>query len=126
MSILFHWKYLNIPYLSYDIKVTPDFEAFTFKGEIVIHLKTKPELEKDCKEIVMHAKELCFISASFTIAGKDEPAVKAEEFRDNKKATTVTFVFPETVPASSTVILTIQYMGFLNNQVRYHTYATFE
>ena len=69
----------------------------------------------------MHAKELCFVSASFVTkdGNANSAPVEAEEIRDNKKATTVTFVFPETatVPASSTILLTIHYVGFLNNQM---------
>ena len=99
----------------YDLKLTPDLEAFTFNGDITIELTTSADLEKDCKEIVMHAKELCFISASFVVAGA--AAVEAEEIRDNKKATTVTFSFPEAIPASSTITLAIKYIGFLNNQM---------
>ena len=99
------------------MKLGPDLEAFTFDGFIAIELETSADLEKDCKEITMHAKELCFISASFTVVGSDAPPVEAEEIRDNKKATTVTFVFPETIPASSSVVLAIKYIGFLNNQM---------
>jgi puromycin-sensitive aminopeptidase len=35
----------------------------------------------------------------------------------NFKATTVTFVFPEALPASSSITLTIDYTGILNNQM---------
>lgn len=97
----------------YDIKLTPDLTAFTFQGEVSIQLETSADL-KDCKEITMHAKELCFISASFTADGK---TVEAEHINDNKKATTVTFVFAENVPSSSTIVMNISYIGFLNNQM---------
>jgi puromycin-sensitive aminopeptidase len=101
----------------YDLKLTPDLEAFTFKGEISIELETSADLDGDCNEIVMHAKELCFISASYRVSGNESPAVEAQEINDNKKATTVTFVFPNSIPASSTIIMRISYMGFLNNQM---------
>jgi aminopeptidase N len=35
----------------------------------------------------------------------------------NLKSTTVTFGFPEALPASSLIVLTIDYAGFLNNQM---------
>ena len=68
----------------YDIKLTPDLEAFTFSGEETVELNTSSELGESCKEIKMHAKELCFISASFkVIKTKGEKveaaAVNAEE-----------------------------------------------
>lgn len=101
----------------YDIKLTPDFEKFTFDGEVTIHLETTDTLEKACKDITMHAKELCFLSASVQVTGGG-PAVEAVEIRDHKKETTITFVFPDgTIAPSSTLVLHIQYIGFLNNQM---------
>jgi len=43
--------------------------------------------------------------------------VEAEEIRVNMKATTVTFLFPSNIPPSSKLELTIDYTGFLNNQM---------
>jgi len=76
---------------------------------------TSADLDEGCKEIVMHAKELAFISASFSTNGG--ASVDSDEINDNKKANTVTFVFPESIPASSEITLTINYIGFLNNQM---------
>jgi len=102
----------------YDVKITPDLEAFTFTGEIVVQLTTSADLDKECCEIVMHAKELCFVSASYVVVGVDGGAsVDAEQINDNKKSTTVTFIFPTPIPPSSTLTLTIHYLGFLNNQM---------
>mmetsp|Transcript_10729 Transcript_10729/g.12665 ORF Transcript_10729/g.12665 Transcript_10729/m.12665 type:complete len:152 (-) Transcript_10729:11-466(-) len=102
----------------YDVKITPDLEAFTFTGEMVVQLTTSADLDKECCEIVMHAKELCFVSASYVVVGVDGGAsVDAEQMNDNKKATTVTFIFPSPIPPSSTLTLTIHYLGFLNNQM---------
>lgn len=78
---------------------------------------TSADLEKECTEIGIHTKELSFISASFVVAGKDGTTVEAEEIRDNKKATTVTFASPEAIPASSTITRTIKYVRFVNNQM---------
>lgn len=67
----------------------------------------------------MHAKELAFHSASYRSAAAtvDVAAVEAEEIRTNLKATTVTFVFPQALPADSEVDITILYAGVLNNQM---------
>ena len=103
----------------YDIKLTPDLDAFTFAGECKIKLSTAADLGPDHKEIIMHAKELCFASASYVRTEGDATtsSVDAEEIRVNTKATTVTFVFGTAIPANSTIYLTIKYTGFLNNQM---------
>mmetsp|Transcript_17250 Transcript_17250/g.23737 ORF Transcript_17250/g.23737 Transcript_17250/m.23737 type:complete len:895 (-) Transcript_17250:165-2849(-) len=103
----------------YDIKLTPDLEKYVFTGEAKMGLTTTEDLDGSCKEIVMHAKELCFVSASFVVVGEEGvgPKVEAEEIRVNMKATTVTFIFPENIPASSKLEVTIDYTGFLNNQM---------
>lgn len=102
----------------YDVKITPDLEAFTFAGEVSIGISTSADLDEKCKEIVMHAKELCFISASYTIDGGATAApIKAEQISVNMKTTIVTFTFPGPIPASSKLLLKIEYIGFLNNQM---------
>ena len=56
-------------------------------------------------EIIMHAKELCFASASFVVKGGDgEKKKDAEEIHVNFKATTVTFVFGDKIPVNSTLV----------------------
>uniref|UniRef100_A0A7S3P4T9 Aminopeptidase n=1 Tax=Amphora coffeiformis TaxID=265554 RepID=A0A7S3P4T9_9STRA len=104
----------------YDLALEPDLEAFTFKGKVVISFAIdadKLDDEEVAKTITLHAKELTFISASYSI--DDDPTViPAEEIRVNLKATTVTFYFgtPLTTNASR-VRLTIEYTGFLNDQM---------
>lgn len=100
----------------YDIKLTPDLEKFTFQGEISVQLETTADLN-ECKSIVMHAKELCFISATLVVDKERFAPMEAQEIVDNKKATTVTFTFAKDLPASSTMTLSIEYIGFLNNQM---------
>jgi len=109
----------------YDIKITPDLDAFTFTGEMVVKLSTSADIAKDCCEIVMHAKELCFVSASYVVVGGEDgesesengASFAAEQMNDHKKATTITFIFATPLPPSSTLRLTIHFIGFLNNQM---------
>lgn len=73
--------------------LTPDLEAFTFQGVAKIdftvdHTKLN---ETNSKEISLHAKELCFASASYE-AG-DGTTVVAEEIHFNTKTTIVKFLF---------------------------------
>lgn len=63
----------------YDIKLEPDLSSFTFNGEVSILLTTSDDLDADCKQIVMHAKELCFITASFVEEKAGSSKVEAEE-----------------------------------------------
>ena len=58
----------------------------------------------------MHAKELCFATASYVIeGGVMEEKREAVEIRDNKKETVVTFVFEEDIPKGAKLVLTIEY-----------------
>ena len=61
----------------YDIKITPNLETFTFVGEQTIVVETSDDIDKECKEVTMHAKELCFISCSFSVG--DAVTVEAIE-----------------------------------------------
>lgn len=57
----------------------------------------------------MHAKELCFASASYVVKnGSGEEEVLADEINVNMKETTVTFVFGKVLPSNATLILSIQ------------------
>ncbi|KAL7538749.1 hypothetical protein ACHAXR_008772 [Thalassiosira sp. AJA248-18] len=101
----------------YDLKFSPDFENFTFAGDTNIELTTTSSVNVG-NEIKMHAKELCFATASYVVKGVGDGEEKvADEIRVNIKETTVTFVFGENLPANASLILSIQYTGFLNNQM---------
>jgi len=103
----------------YDLKVTPNFDTFTFDGDVAIVLTVqKDQLVGDLKrQVTMHSKELCYVSASFSSSANPK-AVTAEEIHVNLKATTVTFCFPEDISADvESITLSIQFSGFLNNQM---------
>jgi aminopeptidase N len=104
----------------YDLKLTPDLEKFTFDGIITVFLKTdasKLKADEDGKEITLHSKELLYKDAKVTLA--DGKTLTAEQIIVNIKATTVTFVFAESVVDSSNsdIQLTIDFVGCLNNQM---------
>lgn len=104
--------------LSYDLKVTPDMTAYTFDGIVSIAMSTGESFsDEESKQITLHSKELLYRSAEFRVEGDSAKTVKAEEIRVNMKQTTVTFIFPESIPKSSTVTLTIDFAGCLNNQM---------
>ena len=87
--------------IRYDLKLTPDFENFTFSGHTSIEVTTSDGVGS---EITMHAKELCFASASYVVKGGDGQKCNAEEIRVNMKSTTVTFVFGNDMPANATLV----------------------
>ena len=110
----------NITPTRYDIQLTPDLSAFTFAGVTTIELTTGPDVSSS--KITLHAKELCFASASYTIKSEgqspsEEKKHEAEEISTNTKSTTVTFGFTTPIPPDATLLLTIHYTGFLNNQM---------
>lgn len=101
----------------YDLKLTPDMEKFTFDGIVTISLKTdasKAKTEDDAKKITLHSKELLYKEAKVTVSDK---TLTAEQIIVNTKATTVTFVFGESILTESSIQLTIDFVGCLNNQM---------
>ena len=110
--------------IRYDLKLTPDFENFTFAGHTSIEVTTTDGVGS---EITMHAKELCFASASYVVkGGGDGEKYSAEEIRVNMKTTTVTFVFGSDLPANATLVRTIStqyiiciyyYLFLFNHQI---------
>jgi len=102
---------------SYDLRVIPDLIAYTFDGIVSIGMTSAESFsEEESKKITLHSKELMYRSAEFKIDGS-EKTVKADEIRVNVKATTVTFMFPESIPKSSIIVLKIDFVGCLNNQM---------
>jgi aminopeptidase N len=92
-------------------------DAFVFKGSCSIEFKVVPSklVSENNKSITLHAKELGFISASYT---QGSTKVKADEIRVNLKATTVEFVFGKEIDESiEQLMLTIEYSGLLNNEM---------
>ncbi len=108
---------LTINPIRYDVKLTPDLENYTFSGVTTIELSTTANV--NTSDIVMHAKELCFANASYIVKGSGTTEVvhEAEEITINSKSTTVSFGFTTPIPKNSTLIMTISYNGFLNNQM---------
>lgn len=96
----------------YDIKLKPNLETFTFDGEESIDIDVSSDA---VNSVTLHAKELCFISASYTPQNKGE-TMEATEINLNIKATTVKFCFPSNL-ALGAGVLRIVFSGFLNNQM---------
>lgn len=105
-------------FLRYDIHLVPNLQDFTFAGECKVTLKVADNVPQDLSKcVVLHAKELCFANAQYETTDGTVEAVKAEEIVLNLKATTVKFSFAKDFVPGSTITLSIQYNGFLNNQM---------
>ena len=81
---IFSFRYIHHISYRYDIKLTPDLEKFTFQGEVSVKLETTADLN-DCKSIVMHAKELCFISATLAVEEEGFASMEVQEVRNDVK-----------------------------------------
>ena len=93
----------NVNPVRYDLKFTTNFDDFTFAGDTTIEVKTATN--DVGKSITMHAKELCFASASYVVkGGSDGEGHDATEINVNMKAHTVTFVFGEDLPTDATLV----------------------
>ena len=104
--------------INYDLKLIPDLVKFSFDGIVTIDFSTSSDeiTKEQSKSITLHSKEIMYREAKATLA--DGKSVTAEEIHINNKATTVTFLFPEPVVVSgSTLKLTIDFVGCLNNQM---------
>jgi aminopeptidase N len=102
---------------SYDIHLTPNLPDFTFAGECKITLKVAASIPEGLENsLLLHAKELCFANAHYETED-GQTVVKANEIAMNLSATTVKFTFAESFIPGSTIVLSIQYNGFLNNQM---------
>jgi aminopeptidase N len=106
------------PTFSYDLHLIPDLAAFVFAGtcDVTLRIDVSKLDESNHSHIVLHAKELSFVSASYTILGTTGSSaatdshfagppttttantaadmVKASEIHVNFATTTVKFVFP--------------------------------
>jgi aminopeptidase N len=110
-------------YISYDLEITPDLDTFMFQGKVSIVFQVDPSKvtgEND-KFITLHAKELCIISASYTVIQEETEAtaspVPVDEIIYHIKSTTVKLIFGQGFGTASKILLKIDYSGFLNNEM---------
>jgi aminopeptidase N len=114
------------------VQLVPDLQRFTFQGTCIIQFRIDSTTLNDTNRnvITLHAKELCIASAQYVVVLDDTSSdnnktgvtpsspVNASEILFNVKATTVQFTFEQGIPSTAqTILVTIQYMGYLNNQM---------
>ena len=94
---------------NYAITLAPDLKAGTFVGHVTIDV----DLKEPSKTITLNSAEIEYKSVTVRAGNKEQPATVST----NKDREQTTFTFPETLPAGPAV-LTIEYNGILNNQLR--------
>ena len=94
----------------YTITLTPDLEAFTFQGEVVIDA----EVLEATREVLLNAKELQIQVAFATQEGG--PAVSAADIRLDDAAETATLEFSQPLAAGHAQ-LRLQFTGVLNDRL---------
>lgn len=96
--------------ISYDIKLTPNLETFTFTGSENIAVN----VVSATTEIKLHAKELYCSSATFT--GADGKSSEAVEINTHLADTVLTLVFPAALSEGEGTLGLI-FTGEINNQM---------
>lgn len=102
----------------YQVMVKPDFETYTFTGEVKIDLK----LKKSTRYITLHAKELELFGAEAHF-GKE--SAEARAIKMDKKSETAIFSFAKPLPKGK-VRIHIIYKGELNDKMRGFYRSSFE
>ena len=94
----------------YDIRLKPDLTNFTFEGIETISMSV---VEKT-NSITLHSKDLEIETAEVVIS---KEKVFAKKIVYDEKKETVTFIFPQIIPAGK-VKLTLVFAGILNDKMR--------
>jgi len=95
----------------YDVRLQPDLEKFVFDGTVKISV----DVHEATQEVSVHARELQFMSGSFTPAS-GEASIEVESYLLNLKSQVLTLTFAELLPVGAGII-EIVYTGMLNNQM---------
>jgi puromycin-sensitive aminopeptidase len=93
----------------YDLHLTPDLEAGTFRGEVAI----TTTLAKPRRDLIFHAADLAIVRAAAHVGGTELAAKASLQKHDE----TVTLRFAKPLPKGE-VVLTLAYEGKLNQHLR--------
>ncbi|TPX47347.1 hypothetical protein SeMB42_g03352 [Synchytrium endobioticum] len=98
----------------YEVTLSPNLETFKFKGNVNIHLT----INQDSTKITLNANELDINDVSITVTTiKTEHTQHAKSISYDKPAETATFEFDNTLPAGSTAVLHLSFIGSHNDQL---------
>lgn len=101
----------NVKPLNYKLTLEPNFETFEFDGDVAITL----DVLETSSSISLNILEIKIEHAALTVDGSDpiEPVSTEENEDDN----TVTFKFDSEFKAGSKAVLSLKYVGILNDKL---------
>ncbi len=110
----------DVHFTHYDVAITPNFDDFTFAGEVTIECT----INRPTRAITLHAADLNFAQGCASLhrffANPGAPLglieIDATRIELNPNTETVTFTFDEEIPATR-MSLHIRYTGTLNDKM---------
>ncbi|KAK9475131.1 peptidase family M1-domain-containing protein [Dipodascopsis tothii] len=100
----------NVRPTHYDVTLEPDFDKFTFEGEVAIVL----DVLEASNTVTLNALELTIHSATVTVGGLTHSATAQTADED---AQSIAFTFPVSFTAGSRVTFTSKFTGILNDKM---------
>lgn len=105
----------NFKPVHYDLVIKDlDLKNWSYKGTVTI----EGQLVKPTSNIVLNTLELKLVSSNIVVSqGKNEQSWKSTAFAEDTKTQRSTITFPDELPASDKVSLTIDFTGDLNHNM---------
>ncbi|KAJ4288837.1 hypothetical protein N0V88_007166 [Collariella sp. IMI 366227] len=113
----------NFKPVHYDLTIRDlDFPNWSYKGTVRYHGSDQNsidgEIVKGTKEIVLNTLELTLLNSKITVSqGKSEQSWESATFTEDTKSQRSTITFPDELPVSSKVSLSIDFTGILNHDM---------
>ncbi|KAE8149266.1 peptidase family M1-domain-containing protein [Aspergillus avenaceus] len=101
----------NVKPVHYDLTLEPNFEAFTYNGEVTVDL----QVTEDTTSISLNTNEIDIHDA--TVFAQGAVVTSTPEITVNKDAQVATIKFTETIPAGSSAQLKLNFTGILNDNM---------
>ncbi|ODV58291.1 M1 family metallopeptidase [Ascoidea rubescens DSM 1968] len=102
----------NIKPIRYDLTLEPDFETFKFNGSLNLHLF----VIEPSNSITLNSLEIDILSATLS-DNKSFSNEKPSSIEFNEKLQQVSFKFNKTFKKDSSLILSIKFIGLLNDKM---------
>lgn len=99
----------NVRPSRYTVRLTPNLEAFTFKGSEDVAV----EVKEATKQVVVHSKD---ISVTSVVFGSGASELKATDISYDEKQETATFTFGDSLPVGKGN-LHVEFDGKLNDEM---------
>ncbi|KAL8872194.1 MAG: hypothetical protein Q9174_002137 [Haloplaca sp. 1 TL-2023] len=101
----------NVKPIHYGLTLEPDFDKFTYEGEVVIDLDVK----EDTSSMSLNSLEIDIHSTRISANGSEISSSPALAYNEDAQTTTVTF--DKSIAAGSKAQLTLSFTGQLNDKM---------